>query len=518
MGDSHTYVAKLTIDLSTKFGDWIETDLLKLNRDDLKEVVLNNYKIDEVNGRLEKGELNTLTRDKTADPWKMEGLDEAQEELDVSKINSLIGALDDLKLVGVRPKPKGLRPDLSLDPEYVKDRGDLAGILRDLQSKGFIPLADKNKQPHLYSNEGELAAATNKGVVYTLKFGEVFAGDEKEIEIGKVEDGEGQDEVKRKEGKDGKEEGADKGAGNQPSRYLFVATKFDEKYLGERPEAPDKPEGLPEDEAGEDEKPKISPKPSQKTSKPKKSASDEEPEGDKSSEPGSRKSVDEETENEAKSSDKCAPAAAGDDPETSDDADPDDKTGDAKKDKAASNSVNEADDAEKKPKPKATGDDAPKDEKPDPKEDEAVDGEGAEKKPSTADLKKDYDAKLRKYKSDLKSYDDKIEAGKKQVDELNARFRDWYYVIPADSFNKLHLARKDLVKEKNKPADDKGNKSGAKSSDPPTGDLKEDSDGDGDADVPKTDDGADGKKSEKKAGKKEREKDDPEEKKADDES
>jgi hypothetical protein len=41
------------------------------------------------------------------------------------------------------------------------------------------------------------------------------------------------------------------------------------------------------------------------------------------------------------------------------------------------------------------------------------------------------------------------------VEELNARFGDWYYVISAENFNKLHLARKELVKEKGKPGDDK---------------------------------------------------------------
>ena len=61
--------------------------------------------------------------------------------------------------------------------------------------------------------------------------------------------------------------------------------------------------------------------------------------------------------------------------------------------------------------------------------------------------------KLKKYKSDLKAHEEKIEAGKKQVDELNARFNDWYYVISAENFNKLLIARKDFVKEKaNQPA------------------------------------------------------------------
>ncbi len=41
-----------------------------------------------------------------------------------------------------------------------------------------------------------------------------------------------------------------------------------------------------------------------------------------------------------------------------------------------------------------------------------------------------------------------MEDGRKKVEELNARFADWYYVISAGSFEKLHLSRKDLVVKK----------------------------------------------------------------------
>ncbi len=70
-------------------------------------------------------------------------------------------------------------------------------------------------------------------------------------------------------------------------------------------------------------------------------------------------------------------------------------------------------------------------------------------------MKKEYDAQVKKYESDLKAHQDKVTAGKKQVDELNARFSGWYYVISAENFNKLHVGRKELVKEKGKPAEDK---------------------------------------------------------------
>lgn len=43
-----------------------------------------------------------------------------------------------------------------------------------------------------------------------------------------------------------------------------------------------------------------------------------------------------------------------------------------------------------------------------------------------------------------------IEAAKRRVDDLNGRFAKWYYVISGDSFDSVHLRRKDLLKDKPK--------------------------------------------------------------------
>lgn len=45
------------------------------------------------------------------------------------------------------------------------------------------------------------------------------------------------------------------------------------------------------------------------------------------------------------------------------------------------------------------------------------------------------------------AYDEKVAEGKQRVEELNARFGDWYYVIPNDVFKKVHLSREDVVKQ-----------------------------------------------------------------------
>ena len=44
----------------------------------------------------------------------------------------------------------------------------------------------------------------------------------------------------------------------------------------------------------------------------------------------------------------------------------------------------------------------------------------------------------------------RLQAGQKRADDLNARFAKWYYVISSESFDNLHLKRKDLLRDKAK--------------------------------------------------------------------
>jgi hypothetical protein len=478
--EAATFVAKLDINLSTKFADWIETDLLKLNRDDLKEIVIDNYSIDKTQGALVKGDISTLERDKAADPWKLEGIDESKEEVDVTKVNGMITALDDLKIVGVRPKPKGFNPDLTLDREFVKNQNDVNKLRFDLQEKGFAFGPDKQtKQLRLYSDQGDLLASTNKGVTYTLRFGDVFLGDETEIEIGGASNKKDGDKKEGEEKKEGDEQDdktkAKNSLGKQSSRYLFVTASFDEKFLGPRPEKPSPPEGLAAATETSSAKPKkgdAAEEPSTQNSpadKPNRENGATTPEKD-----APEKKTPEKTPSD-KSDENCTPAVAGDDePEKGEEAKPGDADakkdgveGDAKKDEAKPDA---AADPDKQAAPET---------KPEIKEG---------KKKSADDLQKEYKELVKKYDSDLKAYEDKVAAGKKQVDELNARFSGWYYVISADLFNKLHLTRKELVKEKTKPGDGKA----AAPTDPLLDESdREKPDGDKPEDKEKEDDGKD---------------------------
>ena len=68
------YLAKLKIDLSTKFSDWIEPDLLKVDREKLTDIRSDNYSIDEARRAIIQGEVTELSRKTPNDPWTLAGL------------------------------------------------------------------------------------------------------------------------------------------------------------------------------------------------------------------------------------------------------------------------------------------------------------------------------------------------------------------------------------------------------------------------------------------------------------
>lgn len=469
-GENETYIAKVSIDLSTKFADWVETDLLKLDKNDLSEMdVVLSFQAQNVNGRpqIVPGETNTLIHDKPTDPWKLEGIEEG-EEVDTTKVTSMVTALDDLKLAGVRPKSKGFRPDLSLDPEFVKKQSDLDRLVIDLQSKGYTLVPDREKKGalKLFGDEGELVAATNKGAVYTLKFGAVFLGDESEIEIGSADT----DKPAEKPKEDGAADDKDKpAAGKQPSRYLFVMVDFDEKYLGAPPEKPAPPEEVAAaaDSAtnlrkkapkkasldDEDDKQKSS---ADSPAQPDEKAADKKPDDQppKESAPKDQSGKSESADENCFPGSTVAGAAASQERQKGEKSadEPATEKKDTDKNEIDKNDTDKKDAAEKDEGEKSK-DNAPTAEgKSQPASQEE---KKEEKKKSADELKKEYEAQLKKYEADLKAHQDKVAAGKKQVEELNARFSGWYYVISAENFNKLHVSRKELVKAKGKSADDK---------------------------------------------------------------
>jgi len=165
-GQKRVYGARINVDISTKFKDWIEADLMMIDKDEIDRVELKDYSIEETTGRLDQRDNVVVTR--SGEEWKMTGVP-AGKELDSYKFSNLVRAVDELTIEGVRPKPEGLTASLS------RATGGISITQADmlsLQDHGFYFARDGR----LMSNEGELQARSADGVVYTLRFGEVAFG------------------------------------------------------------------------------------------------------------------------------------------------------------------------------------------------------------------------------------------------------------------------------------------------------------------------------------------------------
>lgn len=81
--------------------------------------------------------------------------------------------------------------------------------------------------------------------------------------------------------------------------------------------------------------------------------------------------------------------------------------------------------------------------------------EKADKADNEPSPEENYEAALTKYKADMAEYQDRAKTGQDKVKELRNRFADWYYVIDAESFDKLKKTRDEFVKlsEAEKPAE-----------------------------------------------------------------
>ncbi len=188
------YEVETSADVSAKFEDWIETDLLKLASGDIQKVLVNSYSINEMLGRLENQESLTLTKKDAK--WTMSGGATPNE----GKVNDLTGALDSLKIVDVQPKPENLTHDLQTEQGITLSQESIMS----LQQKGFFI----TRVGQLLSNEGEIIVDARNGIQYTLRFGEIASsGAGPQAAAGQ--------EAESKEGED-------------EQRYLFITVSYSE--------------------------------------------------------------------------------------------------------------------------------------------------------------------------------------------------------------------------------------------------------------------------------------------------
>ena len=205
-GQNRVYAAKMEIDISTRFEDWIEKDLLQVERSRIDQIILNDYSINE--RTLSVTQRGTLVLNNTDGEWNGRGI-ASGEEVDAGEVGLLLAALDDLSIVGVRPKPAGVSRDLTRSTQGATiTQSDLLS----LQSKGYYLTRDGR----LMSNEGELVVHTSDGIGYTLRFGEIVYGSGEAVTAG-----------------DDASDDAQSGPGE--NRYLFITAQLDMSVFPEPP-------------------------------------------------------------------------------------------------------------------------------------------------------------------------------------------------------------------------------------------------------------------------------------------
>ena len=203
-GQKRVYVSRINLDLSTRFEDWVERDLLQVEKESIDQIVLKDYSINERSGQIVQRD--DLILEKKGDNWRANRMS-SRQEVDTTKMDDLQRAVDELSIVGVRPKPTGLSSNLRrADEEVAITQSDLLS----LQSKGYYFTRDGN----LVSNEGELQVRTTEGIRYTLRFGEIVYGTGEAISAGS-------------------DASSDSESGPGENRYLFITTTFLPDHLPE---------------------------------------------------------------------------------------------------------------------------------------------------------------------------------------------------------------------------------------------------------------------------------------------
>ena len=211
------------VDLSTRFSDWIETNLLKLDASHIRRIVFDRHKFDPEQGTFEeRSEIATVERKDGTAPWTMVPKLPADDEVDPEKMSTLTTALADLKIAGVRPKPPGLSAELKANTGEISAT---RAALLSLGSKGF----HMTRSGDLLSNQGDVRVITDDGIIYVLRFGEVTFAKGEDLSAGTKEDASHNKDKDKEKGDDKKSD-----AGVE-SRYLMVTAEFDPAFLPEPP-------------------------------------------------------------------------------------------------------------------------------------------------------------------------------------------------------------------------------------------------------------------------------------------
>ena len=412
-------------ELSTKFSDWIEDDLLQLSPLDIQRVTIKDYsalmqRVITPQGLLQSRvemELRNefeLRYDDEDSQWVAESLKEfdsekqqmvdfelnEEQELNEEVLRELRNGLDELLLVDVERKPEGLGADLKAGEGFLDSEG-----ANNLFNRGFAPM-ERSMDKEIISSEGEVSCTLKNGVEYLLRFGNLKSDSTEEDASEEEADG------------TSPEEEAQSAAEIGIHRYLFIMARFNKDMI-EAPvldALPELPAGVTEEDLAEV------------------AVEDTESEVETQEEPGDESDVEEAATEEEEEE--------AEEPVETEDAE---ETLEAETDTVPVEETNEDAVRDETSVAEAATDD------------ESSQEVEVETETMNEELQKLIEERKRIEEENqrrLDEYQDKIEEGEKRVKELNERFGDWYYVIDNKAFKKIHIGRDQLIKKKEAKTDE----------------------------------------------------------------
>jgi Domain of unknown function (DUF4340) len=199
--EAAVYTAKVEADISTRFVDWVETDLLKLKGEDIREILVSDYSVNEQNGSIEERSKSVFSRADSAADWNSPQTP-AGKQANKTTVDAVLSQGTGLKLTGVR---KFSLQWLTAAGFFPSDNPTL------LNRPDSLKVNIGNKSYALFGNEGRVDFTTKGGLRYSLLFGEI-SGENEQKPAGEA------DKLKKAEVKEGS---------TGHNRYMSVFVQYD---------------------------------------------------------------------------------------------------------------------------------------------------------------------------------------------------------------------------------------------------------------------------------------------------
>ena len=449
--------------LTTNFRAWIEEDLLQLSSIDIQDLQIKDYSTE-----LTKEMKPVVSRNYDADLTKSGtrwNLDEVRdydpqrpnadptigkagegESLNAAKVSGIERALDDLRIVDVVRKPDGMSANLKANRDLLSNKEAIGSLAR----RGFyLDRLEQDGELEILSANGELVVGLTSGIEYVLRYGNISG-------------------VSSANSSDDENAKTSRGV----NRYLLVTTRVNESKFP----APDLrivPQSLEELAAMDssakgkssptDESPKTNSDPKGGAKKGGESQDDAKVKKDESKEKAADSDVKESNSSDDESNRDKSKEVAEEKTDKSSDGEPveDNSAEDASSDDVSSGetkaegsgSASETGQAAEPLQDKDAEDkDAEDDDKSNAKEDsEANEAKTSEDEETEEEKQERLEAAQEKIVKDntrkLNERRDRLKKAENAVRALNARFADWYYVIPEDTYAKLTIQRSELFSD-----------------------------------------------------------------------